>query len=479
MEIILYVLLAVIALLIAIILIRTINFKPKAGAKVFTEEISFDGDKAVENLRELVRCKTVSFTDSSLEDDGEFQKLIAKLPYLYPNVFSVCKFEELPDRALLFKWEGKNHTSPTVLMAHYDVVPVDEKGWDKPPFEAILEDGVIWGRGTLDTKATFNGVLYSADCLIADGFVPENDIYFAFSGGEEVNGKGAVNIVDYFEQNGIEPALVVDEGGAVVENVFPGVKGACGLIGIAEKGMMNVEYTCKSAGGHASAPKPHTPIVELSRACLKLECNPFKSHLTTPVKEMFDTLGRHSSFLYRMIFANLWAFGFVLDILCKKSGGELNALMRTTVAFTKAQGSNAENVIPPKASLVSNMRLNPEDNIDFALEYLKKTIDNDRIEINLINGMNPSRISVPYCEAWDKVASAVASTWNGCIVSPYLMVQCSDSRHYGRISDKVYRFSAMDLTSEERTSIHGNNEKIRVETVKKAVEFYIRLIKQC
>ncbi len=473
------IILCFIALLLGVILVRTLNFKPKANALALDDEIKFDGDRAVENLRELVRCKTISYSDSSLEDDGEFEKLIAKLPYLYPNVFSACKFEELPDRALLFKWEGKNHNEPTVLMAHYDVVPVLESAWDKPAFEAILEDGVIWGRGTLDTKATFNGVLYSADCLIAEGFVPENDIYFAFSGGEEVNGKGAVNIVDYFEQNGIVPALVVDEGGAVVENVFPGVKAACGLIGIAEKGMMNVEYSCKSAGGHASAPKPHTPLVELSRACIKLEENPFKSHLTKPVAEMFDTLGRHSTFLYRMIFANLWAFGWVLDLICKKSGGELNALMRTTVGFTKAQGSDAENVIPPKATLVSNMRLNPEDNIDTALEYLKKTVDNDRIDIKLINGMNPSRISVPYCEAWDKVASAVASTWKGCIVSPYLMVQCSDSRHYGRISDKVYRFSAMDLTSEERASIHGNNEKIRVETVKKAVEFYIRLIKQC
>lgn len=464
---------------IGVILIRTLAFTPKENVKAFEEEISFDGDKAVENLRELVRCKTVSYKDSSLEDNGEFQKLIAKLPYLYPNVFSTCSFEELPDRALLFKWEGKKHNKPTVLMAHYDVVPVIEELWEKPPFEAILEDGVLWGRGTLDTKVTFNGVLYSADCLIAEGFIPENDIYFAFSGGEEVNGNGAVNLVDYFEENNITPALVVDEGGAVVRNVFPGVKGACGLIGIAEKGMMDVEYSCKSAGGHASAPKPHSPVPELSKACIRLENKPFKSHITKPVAQMFDTLGRNSTFLYRMIFANLWVFSPVLDILCKKSGGELNALMRTTVAFTQMRGSAATNVIPPTASIVSNIRLNPNDNMDTALEYLKKTVANDKIEIKLLHGMNPSRVSETNCDAWNKVASAVASTWRGCLVSPYLMVQCSDSRHYGRISDKVYRFSAMDLTSEERATIHGNNERIRVETVKSAVEFYIRLIKQC
>ena len=194
---------------------------------------------------------------------------------------------------------------------------------------------------------------------------------------------------------------------------------------------------------------------------------------------MFDTLGRHSTFLYRMIFANLWVFSPVLALLGKIQGGEMNALLRTTVAFTQMQGSDAANVIPPKASMVSNIRLNPADSVSSALSYLKKTINDDSVELSIISSMEPSRISQTDCEAYDKVAKAVASTWKGCIVSPYLMVQCSDSRHYGRISDKVYRFSAMDLTAEERATIHGNNERIRVDCAQKAVEFYIRLIKQC
>ncbi len=470
---------AILVAFIAVLLIRTLMFTPKENAKVSLEEIILDNDKIIDNLRTLVRFKTISFKDSSLEDDKEFEKLIKSLPKLYPNVAKICELTKLPDRALLFCWKGEEHNNVSVMMAHYDVVPVNEEDWDKPPFEAILENGVVWGRGTLDTKVTFNGILSAADKLIADGFKPKNDIYFAFSGGEEVNGKGAVNIVDYFEENKIELALVVDEGGAVVENVFPGVKAACGLIGIAEKGMMDVKYIAKSQGGHASAPKPNSPIVNLARACLKVEENPFRSHITKPVAEMFDTLGRHSSFLYRMIFANLWCFNGVLDILCKKQGGELNALMRTTTAFTQANGSKASNVIPPKAEIVSNMRLNPNDTMDSALEYLKKTVDSDMVDIEILHGMNPSRISRTNCEAWDKVASSVASTWKGSIVSPYLMVQCSDSRHYGRISDKVYRFSAMDLTSEERAAIHGNNERIRVETALKAAEFYVRLMKQC
>lgn len=474
----LYIILALLVLFLAVIIVRTLSFKPKASIEISHEKIEFDREKAVENLRELVRYKTVSYADSSLEDDAEFKKLIDALPKLYPNVFKVCSFETLPDRALLFKWKGRNNGNPAVLMAHYDVVPVNEEMWDKPPFSADLIDGIIWGRGTLDTKVTFNGVLFSADTLIAEGFVPENDVYFAFSGGEEINGKGAVNIVNYFKDNFITPEFVVDEGGAVVEDVFPGVKGQIGLIGIAEKGLMNVKYTCKSAGGHASAPKPHTPIGILSKACVSIENHPFKSHLTKPVALMFDTLGRHSNFLYRMIFSNLWLFSGVLDLICKKSGGELNALMRTTVAFTQGFGSKAPNVIPPEASFVANMRLNPEDNIDSALEYLKKTVNDENVEITLIEGMNPSPISKTDCDAFKKVTKAVADTWQIDKISPYLMVQCSDSRHYAQICDKVYKFSAMDLSSEERATIHGNNERIRVEALERAVEFYIRLIKQ-
>ena len=482
MQAIHYILLALAALLVllfAVILGRTLAFRPKAQPRRDGSEVTFDKEKSIEHLRALVRFPTVSNADPAKEDNAAFEDLVSALPDLYPHVFSTCTLECLPDRALLFRWQGKEKGEPAVLMAHYDVVPVSEKDWQKPPFEAILEDGVIWGRGTLDTKVTFHAILFAVDTLIEKGFAPKNDVYLAFSGGEEVNGKGALRIVDWFEERGITPAFVLDEGGAVVENVFPGVKTPCGMIGIAEKGMINVRYSTRSSGGHASAPKPHTPVGILSRACARIESRPFPYHLSEPVRAMFDTLGRHSSFLYRMIFANLWCFAPLLNLICKAGGGELNALMRTTVAFTQMEGSEAPNVIPPEAAMVSNIRLNPLDTVEGALEYLKRTVKDESVEITALYGMNPSRVSRIDTEGWEKVASAVASTWRGSIVSPYLMMQCSDSRHYGKISDRVYRFSAMDLTKEERATIHGNDERIRVETLHRAVEFYIRLAGSC
>ena len=471
--------LCVLGLFLAILVIRAACFNPKPQAPIDQSEITFDKEAAISALAELIKCKTVSYNDPALEYNAEFEKLIASLPGLYPKVFDICSVQQLPDRALLIRWPGAKDTEPVVLMAHYDVVPADEEKWDKPPFAAIIEDGVLWGRGALDTKVTFNGILSAANPLIGKGLRPAQDIYFAFSGGEEVNGKGAINIVEYFVQHHVTPALVVDEGGAVVENVFPGVKQPCGLIGIAEKGMLNAQYKVFSSGGHASAPPVITPIGTLANACRKVLKRPFPMHLTKPAAEMFDTLGRRSTFLYKLIFANLWCFRPVLDLICRLSGGEMNALVRTTVAFTQMEGSNARNVIPTEARLVSNMRLNPEDTVESALEYLRKVIKDPSVEVTALEGFQPSPISETDCPAWDKVAAAVAETWRGCVVSPYLMVQCSDSRHYGKISNHVYRFSAMDLTAEERKTIHGNNERIRLDCAARAVEFYIRLMQKC
>ena len=474
-----YIILGVFLLFLAVILIRAMLYKPKAQPAVSHEAVEFDREAAITALQKIVQCKTVSSNDPAQEDDAEFEKLISLLPSLYPRVFDVCSVDRLPGRALLFRWPGKSDGAPAVMMSHYDVVPVDEAGWEKPPFAGIIEDGILWGRGTLDTKATFNGVLSAANHLIGKGFVPENDIYFAFSGGEEVNGEGAPNIVEYFHQHEITPALVVDEGGAVVENVFPGVKTPCGLIGIAEKGMINAEFYTESNGGHASAPKPHSPIPTLADACKRLESHPFKAHIQGPAALMFDTLGRHSTFAYKLIFANMWCFSWALDLLGRLSGGEINAMIRTTVAFTQMEGSSARNVIPTEARIIANMRLNPSDSVAGALAYLRKTVKDPKVRVTALESNEPSRVSQVDCPAYGKVSAAVAETWPGCIVSPYLMVQCSDSRHYGRISDRVYRFSAMDMTAQERASIHGHNEHIRLESICRAVEFYIRLMQKC
>lgn len=468
---------ALVVAFLAVILIRALRFTPKAKSAVQQSEARVDEQKAVSDLQEMIRCKTVSYYDDSKIDKAEFEKFRALLRRLFPTVFQKASYEELGVSGVLFSLKGKSSEKPAVFMAHYDVVPVNEEGWSKPAFDGVIEDGVLWGRGTLDTKCTLLGVMEAAEQLLKDGFTPENDLYFAFAGDEEVAGKTQPVIVETLRARGVSPAIVVDEGGAVVDGIFPGVKESCALIGIAEKGLMDAQFVIEGAGGHASAPPPHTGLGRLARTVTRIEGNPFPRKLTKPVAEMFDTLGRRSSFLFKVIFANLWCFLPVLDGLCKKTGGELNAMMRTTCAFTMAEGSKASNVLPPRARMVANLRVINGTTCEETLEALKSRLDDDGIQTSIVQGMDPSKVSETKGYGWEKLTNAIAETWPEALISPYLMVACSDSRHYCAISDYVYRFSAMALTKEERGCIHGHNERIPLDKIVKTVQFYLRLMR--
>ncbi|MDD3336585.1 MAG: M20 family peptidase [Eubacteriales bacterium] len=475
----LWILLGLIALWLAVVLLRAAAFTPRAQQSVDAQSIPVDEQAALSRFADMIRCKTVSYPDSEKEAPDEFTKFQALLTTAYPAVTAACPREILGRRGLVYHWKGKSDKAPSVLMAHYDVVPVEEGEWSNPPFSGLVKDGELWGRGTLDTKGTLHGVMEAAEYLIKQGFVPENDIYLTFGGDEEIFGGDQPAIVSEFEKRGIHPRFVLDEGGAIVDKVFPGVTKSAAVIGTAEKGSICVDLAAKGKGGHASAPPPEQSMGILSKALCRLQDTPMPFTMTPAASATFDTMGRESSFTMRILFANLWCFAPLLNLVCKKSGGELNALVRTTCALTKAQGSAAYNVLPSLAKAGVNLRLISGDTIEAAMSRMKTIINDERVSLSFVSGENPGPVSVTGDEPWERLDHAVRAAYPGVLVCPYLMLAGSDSRHYCKISEHVYRFSGMPMTKEQRGLIHNANERIPVSQIKDTINFYAQVLKQC
>lgn len=471
-----WIILALFVVLILVVLIRTLMFTPKEENEVKSQKIEVDTEKAAVEMSQMVRCKTVSHADESLDDLNEFDKFEQLLPKLFPKVYETCTYEKIGPRALTLHWKGKSSEKPIIFMAHYDVVPADEKEWARSAFDGAIENGIIYGRGTLDTKGTLLSVLHAAEMRIIEGLIPQNDIWFCFGGNEETMGYGAPTIVDELEKRGIKPSMVLDEGGAIVEGAFPGVEVPSALVGIAEKGSWNLQMEAFADGGHSSAPPAKSPVDKLSLAVCKIHDHPFKFKITEPAAELFDNISRRSSFLYRMIFSNLWLFKPALNILCKKQGGELNALCRTTIAFTMSEGSKGINVLPSSAKMIMNVRLLEGDTQKSALERFKRIVNDDSIKFTSLGGSDPSKTSPIDTSEYAAISRAIRETYDGVLVSPYLMIACSDSRHYERICPNVYRFSGMPLSTKEREMIHGKNEQIPASKLGTTIEFYYRLM---
>lgn len=467
----------ILILIIAAAFIRAIAFRPKAESKAESEKPEIDDKHVSESLCEMVKCRTTSSYNADEMDDAEFEKFRALLRERYPLVHARCELTRVARNGLLYRWPGKETGSEAVLMAHYDVVPVNEADWEKPPFAGVVEDGVLWGRGSIDTKVTLCGVMEAAESLIGKDFVPEHDVYFSFAGDEESSSLDAPAIVEELKKRGIKPAMVVDEGGAVVNGVFPGVEEPCALIGAGEKGLCNIKLTAKSSGGHASTPPRSTPLGKVARAVASIESNPMRASFPAPTKEMFDILGRRAPFGYRLLFDNMWLFSGMIKRTFTKAGGELNAMCRTTTAFTMASASNAPNVLPASASVVANCRISGSDSVASLVDHFKTYCGGD-VEVSVLQSSEPTPYANTKGPEWSKVKQAIGAVYPDAVVSPYVMLACSDSRHFCKICDNVMRFSPVRLTKEERGYIHAANERLPLEKAADCARFYVALINQ-
>jgi carboxypeptidase PM20D1 len=460
-----------------VVLVRALMIKAPAARPERPATLWVDAELAAHHLSALVRIPTVSSRDAGSWEPARFIELIGLLPALYPEAHRALARTIVGDYSLLYRWQGVAHDEPLVLMAHYDVVPADPDGWTRGPFSGDIHDGRVWGRGTLDTKCTMVCAFEAVEALVMQGFVPAHDVYLAFGHNEEVGGDGATGIVSHLKALGIRPALVLDEGGAVVSGIFPGIARPMAMLGVAEKGVTDIELSVTSQGGHASTPPRRGAAWRLARAIMRLEARPFAMRFPVATRVMFSRLAPHASFGLRLVLANLWLFEPLLLRVFAASGGELNALCRTTTAVTMLEGSAAANVLPAAAKAVVNVRVAIGQTAETAAAHLANVIADPLVAMRVLLPGDPSPVSELEGGRFDTLARTVTEVYPDAIIAPYVVLGGTDARHFCAISRNVYRFSPFELSKAERASMHAVNEAIPLASLARGVEFYTRFIR--
>ncbi|MEV8265997.1 M20/M25/M40 family metallo-hydrolase [Microbacterium sp. NPDC076911] len=436
---------------------------------------------SVDRFRELLRIPTVSHADENLTDWARFSEFEAALERLYPATHENLTREVVDSHSLLYRWPGATSVDPLVLMAHIDVVPVVESEWTHAPFGAeIIGEGAqaeIHGRGTIDDKGSLVAIFEAVEQLCAEGYVPQRDIYLAFGHNEEIAGSGAQALVAELRDRGVRPALVLDEGGAVVQDVVPGVTVPTAMVGVAERGVMTVLLTASEGGGHASTPPAMPATARLARAIDRLRRRPFPTRLASPVRAMLTTLAPHAPQPLRGLFGSLGVTGPLVAAAFSRFGPEMNAIVRTTAVATELSGAPGENVLATSARASVNIRLLTGDSVASATERVRRVINDPKVDVVVRHGSDPSPVSPWRGEAWRRISTAVAASLGDEIVTtPYLQLGASDSRWFTAISDHVYRFTPFHLTRAERDALHSHNERIRVDVWLRGIGFYRSLI---
>jgi len=445
-------------------------------------------NRAAASLAELVRFRTVSSRVPAEVDTDEFEAFLAALPRLYPSVHACLEVERVNGLALLFRWPGIAHDADAdagagnradVLMAHYDVVPAgDGQAWTHPPFSGHNDGTHLWGRGTLDDKGQLVAILEAAEALLAAGFAPARDVYFSFGNNEETAGDSAAAAAALLTARGVLPWLVLDEGGAVAGGAFPGVSRPAAVVGVAEKGILDVELLTRDPGGHASTPPRMGATARLARAITRIERSPFPQSLPEVTAEMLRRFGPHAPAPLRVAFANLSLLRVPMTWLFGRLGNETNAMTRTTVAVTTLEGSAGANVLAATAKANANIRIAVGDTVAGTVERLRKVIRDPKVELRVVEGNEPTPVSDFAGPQWELLEGCIAATFPEAIITPYIMMGGTDSRRFTGICDAVYRFAPFAMDASDRGSIHAVDEKISLETLGRGVRFYETLLRQ-
>ena len=469
------------SIILGIVIIKTLTFNSRQIVVAPVPEYPI-GEEVFERLAAVTRMATVSYPDRI--DTSSFYAFRNYLASHYPQVDSLLEKTIVNEFSLVYKWQGRNpRLKPVLLLGHIDVVPVEQESWTNwthPPYSGQRREGYIWGRGTLDDKVSILGTLEAFETLLKEKYQPERTVYLACGHDEEVGGQnGAKAIAQMFKQQGVQFEYVIDEGMVVVKDALPGLSQPAALIGTAEKGYTTLELKVNlEEGGHSSMPPAETAIGILSNAIKRLQDHPFPAKIDGPTLDLFEYAGPEMSLPMKAVFGNLWLTkGLIINQL--SGAPTTNAVIRTTTAPTIIQGGVKDNVLPTTAEARVNFRIAPGETTTSVIDYVKKTVADERIMVSTSRAVfssDPSVVSDTDAFGFKVIEKTAREIFPGAIVAPALVLAATDSRHYQEVADQIYRFMPVQLFKEETKCIHGIDERISEENYRSMIRFYRQLV---
>jgi len=463
-------------LVTGILLFNTLRFSSKQLLIDVQPAPALDSS-AIKHLQSAIRIKTISYDDPSKFDSTEFLTFRKFLEETYPTVHAKLSREIIKGYSIIFTWPGKNSAlKPIILMAHQDVVPIEEASinkWTVEPFNGEVKDGYVWGRGAIDDKINLISMMETVEKLLEQNYQPARTVYLAFGHDEEIGGSGAKAMAAHFKQRGVEAELVLDEGGIITRDKVPGMTKPVALIGTAEKGYLSIELSVEKNGGHSSMPEEETALDILMKAIVKLRDHPFEADFSPSTVGFLNHVGPEMPYPEKIVFANTWLFkGVVIGIYEKSAGG--NALVRTTTVPTIFNAGMKDNVVPSKATATVNFRLLPGDNSEKVLNEIQKIIADDCVVINPLLAFvsEPTANSPETGFGYQLVNETIKKTFDETVTTPFLMIGGTDSRHFASISKNIIKFSPMT----DPIGFHGIDERISLDSYRQALWFYEQLL---
>jgi len=465
------------ALIVLTVLLAVLSFnflrysrvKPKrrpASPVAVTDEEAADVAK---DLARLVACKTVWRGGSTQEERDAFDELNTMLKNLFPGVHRVMRRTVVDDYSVIYRWKGEGNRRPALFCGHLDVRDAGED-WSVPPFEGRVADDFVYGRGVINGKGRITALLRAAESLIVSDFIPQCDIYFAFSHDALTYENAAERLAKYFREQGITFEAVFDEGGRIdMEVDF--VRSPVAFVNVTEKKSLGVRLTARGAAGDTAEPPDHSAAGILAEAIGRLEYAKFPIQMTGIMKKALRGLAPYMSAGARVAVSNRWLFGRMAGRYIKHRA-YLSALFRSVLSVTSLEGGNAGKEFPTEAAATLNVRLMPDDDRRDLEAYLSAVLKGLDVGFEITSESGASLVSDTDTRLYRVLEASIYECFGSIPVIPMIQAGSSDGHFFESVCRSIYRFSPVPLTREDRARMIGSDERIRVKSMARSVEFY-------